>query len=173
MHTDLTNLCVPDSISIRNTIAQMDSNRNGIVLVVDGEQRLLGTVTDGDVRRAILADISLEEPVGLLLQRKSGSRFAKPITATADQEPSALLQKLQQHGILHLPLVDQEQRVVDMVSLGDFLPEEGLNLGAVIMAGGAGYRLRPLTEDLPKPMLPVGDRPLMELIIEQLRNVGI
>jgi dTDP-glucose pyrophosphorylase len=151
----------------------MDVSRIGIDLVVDGEGRLVGTITDGDVRRAILANISLEGPVNLLLERKAGSRFARPISAPADAGPATLLRTLQQHRILHLPLVDQDQRVVGLVRMDDFVPEEGPPLQAVIMAGGAGSRLRPLTEDMPKSMLPVGDRPLMELIIQQLRQAGI
>ena len=173
MYTDLGILCVTRGTLIREAIAQMDRGRTGIVLVVDGENRLLGTLTDGDVRRAILANTSLEEPVDLLLARKARSRFAHPITAPEGADRATMLAILQRHSILHLPLVDQEQRVVGLVRLGDFVTEPGPHLEAVIMAGGTGTRLRPLTEDLPKPMLPVGDRPLLELIIDQLRQAGI
>jgi NDP-sugar pyrophosphorylase family protein len=84
-----------------------------------------------------------------------------------------MLQVLQQHKILHLPLVDQDQRVVALVTLDEFVPTDEEPLMAVIMAGGLGVRLRPLTDELPKPMLPVGDRPLMEIIVRQLRASGI
>jgi NDP-sugar pyrophosphorylase family protein len=73
----------------------------------------------------------------------------------------------------HLPLVDDAGRVVDLLLRRDLVGRDGSDLAAVIMAGGYGTRLRPLTEDVPKPMLPVGDRPLMEMIIEQLRESGI
>jgi len=76
-------------------------------------------------------------------------------------------------GIRHIPLVDDEGRVVSVVLLGDLVKEYELPLRAVVMAGGFGTRLRPLTEDLPKPMLPLGSRPLLELIVEQLRDAGI
>jgi NDP-sugar pyrophosphorylase family protein len=72
-----------------------------------------------------------------------------------------------------IPVLDNEDRVVDLVMLDDLIPIQDLPLQAVIMAGGMGTRLRPLTEDLPKPMLPVGGKPLMELVIKQLRQVGI
>ena len=173
MPADLATVCVQRQISIRGAIAQIDANRNGIVLIIDQDRRLLGTVTDGDVRRAILADISLDEPVGLLLDNKLGSDYENPITVLEGQTRESMLHTLQQNGILHLPVIDREQRVVDLVTLQDLLPEEDMGLHAVIMAGGQGTRLRPLTDDLPKPMLSVGDRPLMELTIEQLKDAGI
>ena len=173
MPVDLKTLCIQRETTIRDAITQMESNRSGIVLIVDESQKLAGTVTDGDVRRAILVDTSLEEPVGLLLDRKLGSPFANPITATVGEPRESMLDTFQRHGIIHLPIVDENQRVVDLVTLQDLVPTEELGLQAVIMAGGRGTRMRPLTDDVPKPMLPVGDRPLMELTIDQLRAAGI
>jgi dTDP-glucose pyrophosphorylase/CBS domain-containing protein len=173
METDVTKYFVIEGTSIHEAVARLDANRSGIVLVVNDDQHLLGTVTDGDVRRAILADVSLDEPVRELLARKAGTSYAKPITAPVGTDRSALLKILREHSILHLPLVDLEQRVVALVKLDEFVTEEPLSLQAVIMAGGLGSRLRPLTEKLPKPMLPVGDRPLLEIIVRQLRDAGI
>jgi NDP-sugar pyrophosphorylase family protein len=79
---------------------------------------------------------------------------------------------MNQFNVNHLPLVDMGNRVVDFLQRKD-VAEIGQNLSAVIMAGGYGKRLLPLTETIPKPMLPVGDRPLLELIIQQLRRSGI
>ena len=159
MYTDLSTFCVTWGTNIRDAMAQMDVYGIGIVLVVDQERRLQGTITDGDVRRAVLADMDLDLPVDTLLARKASS--------------TNLLQTLQQHNIRHLPLVDQDHRVVALVTLDEYVPEEELPLQAVIMAGGLGTRLRPLTDQMPKPMLPVGDRPLMEIIIQQLRDANI
>ncbi len=83
------------------------------------------------------------------------------------------LDLMNQHDINHLPLVDAENRVVEFLLRKDLVPDVRLDLSAVIMAGGYGKRLLPLTENVPKPMLPVGDRPLLELIIQQLRRSGI
>jgi len=173
MAADLATLCVKREITIRHAITQMNANRNGIVLIVDQERTLAGTITDGDVRRAILAEISLDEPVELLLERKTGSRYSNPITVPAGQTREHMLRTLQEHDILHLPVVDDANRVVDLVTLKDLLPEEVQTMQAVIMAGGRGTRLQPLTDDIPKPMLPVGDRPIMELMIDQLKEAGI
>jgi NDP-sugar pyrophosphorylase family protein len=80
---------------------------------------------------------------------------------------------MNQHDINHLPIVDADNRVVEFLLRKDLAPDVRLNLPAVIMAGGYGKRLLPLTENVPKPMLPVGDRPLLELIIQRLRRAGI
>ncbi|MBI3021815.1 MAG: nucleotidyltransferase family protein [Candidatus Omnitrophica bacterium] len=173
MYTDLTTLCIGRASSLRAAIAQMDRSRFGIVLVTDDQRRLVGTITDGDIRRAILANVDLEQSVNVLLARKATTRFAKPITAAAGSDPNLYLALLKQHNILHLPLIDDEQHVVGMVTRDEFLPNEVLPLHAVVMAGGLGSRLHPLTEELPKPMLPIGNRPLLEIIIAQLREAGI
>lgn len=172
MYTDLSSLCVGLDDSIHQAISRMDISRIGIVLVVDQDRRLLGTITDGDVRRAILANVNLDDPVSAMLARKA-AHYAKPITAPEESDPGTLLSLLRQHNILHLPLVDREQRVVALVTLDEFVPEQFAPLNAVIMAGGRGSRLHPLTDELPKTMLPVGERPLLEIIVQQLRTAGI
>jgi len=163
--------------SIREVMVCIDRNRKGIALVVDEEHHLIGTVTDGDIRRAILARIGPGVPVSELLSRKADSPYPQPVTAQAGTPQSELLHLMQKRSVHQIPLMDADGRVVDLVTLDELLPEhvpdQILPLEAVIVAGGFGTRLRPLTEDLPKPMLPVGGRPLIELIIEQLRQAGI
>jgi dTDP-glucose pyrophosphorylase len=151
----------------------MNINRSGIVLVVDSDRRLLGTITDGDVRRAILDGVSLEEPSSKLLSRKQGSTHAQPITAWEGTDSKTLLATLREFHIRHLPVIDRDQRVVGMVTLDEFVPPEPTPLEAVVMAGGFGIRLRPLTDQTPKSMLPIGERPLLEFTIEQLRQSGV
>ena len=80
---------------------------------------------------------------------------------------------MNEHDIHQLPLIDREGRIVDFLLRKDILPQSQQDMQAVIMAGGYGKRLLPLTEKVPKPMLPVGERPLLELIIHQLRKAGI
>jgi dTDP-glucose pyrophosphorylase/CBS domain-containing protein len=173
MTMELEHLLVSLDNSIRQAIACIDRNRRGIVLVVDGEQRLLGTITDGDVRRAMLAGVDLKAPVSALLARKLNSAYATPVTAPVGTEPEQLVQFMLERAVQQLPLLDEVGRVAGLVTLDELLPRETLPLSAVVMAGGYGTRLQPLTEDVPKPMLPVGERPLMERIIEQLRAAGI
>ena len=173
MYTDINKLLLGPNCTIPEAIAQLDIGRVGIILILDQSGRLEGTVTDGDIRRAILNGNDLEGSIDKLLGLKGGSAYAKPITALVGTSESQLLATLQEHKILHLPIVDFQAKVVDLVTLSDLVPSQGLGLNAVVMAGGQGSRLRPLTEDVPKPMLPVGNRPLLELIIDQLRDSGV
>ena len=80
---------------------------------------------------------------------------------------------MRERALRQIPLVDAEGRVVDLVTIDQLVPDRPPPVRAVIMAGGSGRRLRPLTEDLPKPMLPVGDRPILERMIDQLRRSGV
>ena len=173
MDVDLDKLCIGHDSSIQEAVAQMDVSRIGIVLVVEPDRKLMGAITDGDVRRAALAQVDLGQPVNTLLVRKAGSPYARPISAPESADRNTLLGLLQQYSVRHLPLVDGAERVVGLVTLDDFVAEEPLRLQAVIMAGGHGSRLRPLTDDLPKPMLPVGGQPLMEITLRQLRAAGL
>lgn len=166
-------LFIPLNAPIRTALLRIDKGGMGIALIVDEQRRLLGTVSDGDIRRAILASLDLDTPVTVLLERKKAGQYSKPTTArvgTAREELLLLMRKL---TLREIPLLDDEERVVDLIGIDDLVPAEPLLLQAVIMAGGFGSRLRPLTEDMPKPMLPVGGRPLMEVLLEQLRNSGI
>lgn len=170
---DAAGLCIAKSASLRGALALMDKKRLGIILVTDARGRLAGTITDGDLRRAILAKTSLDQPLDELLARKRGTRYARPVTAPAGTPGPALLALLQRHHIRHLPLIDSKRRVSGLVTMDDFVASQTLPLQAVVMAGGQGTRLLPLTENTPKPMLHVGDRPLMEIILEQLKGAGI
>lgn len=165
-------LVAPDS-SIRQVMTCIDRNAKGIALVVDHERRLIGAVTDGDVRRAILAGLDLDLSVQALLERRASTLYPGPFTAPVGTPNSELLRMMNEWTLRHIPLVDEVGRVVGVALLSDLVKEFELPLTAVVMAGGYGTRLRPLTEDLPKPMLRVGDRPLLELIIKQLREAGI
>lgn len=173
MRTDLDLICLQADSTIRQALRQMEANHSGIVLVVDPKGRLLGTLTDGDMRRAMLANLDFDQPITVIMARKAKSLHAHPITARANGNPDLYLSRLKKHHISHLPLVDANRRVVGLVTLDDFFPNKVLPLFTVVMAGGEGNRLRPLTDDLPKPMLPLGDKPLMEITIQRLKDAGI
>ncbi|MBI4367485.1 MAG: nucleotidyltransferase family protein [Deltaproteobacteria bacterium] len=165
--------CLPITATIRETIASIDRNNKGIVLIVDAEHRLLGTITDGDVRRAILAGANIDSPIEALLAKKLDGKYSKPITAAVSATSAELLHLMHTHRVYQIPLVDTEGRIRQLVTMNDLLPEEELPLRAVVMAGGFGARLKPLTDAVPKPMLPVGGRPLLERVIHQLSRSGI
>lgn len=165
--------CVYPDTTIREAVERINKNAKGIALVVDDGLRLLGTVVDGDIRRAILDNIDLEEPVSKILERKEGSPYAEPVTAPVGSSREELLELMDRYGVEQIPLVDAERHVREIVIQKELLPSGDLPVHAVVMAGGKGIRLRPLTEDTPKPMLPIQDRPLLEYILEQLRKAGI
>ncbi|MBI2058268.1 MAG: nucleotidyltransferase family protein [Nitrospirae bacterium] len=173
MRTDQERFCIDGRSTVREAMARMTANGLSIVLVVDEGRRLVGTITDGDVRRAILADTNLDAPVENLLRAKKGTRFERPVTAREGATAERCIALFQKHRMFHLPILDSEGRVAGLVSQKEFLPDEICSVRAVVVAGGEGRRLRPLTEELPKPMLPVGDRPLIERIVGQLRDAGI
>jgi len=154
--------------TLREALQCIDAGAEGIALVVDADRKLLGTITDGDLRRAMLAGVDMDsETVATLL----GAR--RPVTARAGAGAGALRKLMKDHSLRHIPLVDDAGRVIELALLRELALEDELPLTAVVMAGGLGTRLRPLTETLPKPMLPVGDRPVMEHVVEQLQKVGI
>jgi dTDP-glucose pyrophosphorylase/CBS domain-containing protein len=165
-------LCLTVERTIRDVIGAIERAGKGIALVVDDAGRLLGTITDGDVRRALLENLPVETPVAELLRRKPAP-YLRPITAPVGTERAKLLHIMHEQVVHQLPLVDADERVVELATLDDLLPDQAAPLQAVIMAGGFGERLRPLTQDVPKPMLHVGDRPLLQRTIEQLREAGI
>ena len=173
MTRDFSSLVVSEATSVRNVISCIDRNGKGIAIVLDGDQHLIATVTDGDIRRAILAGIDVELPIRELLNRRSNVSHEGPITAPVGTADTTLLHIMAETTVRHIPLVDQDNRVIDVALLSELVREYELPLRAVVMAGGFGTRLRPLTDELPKPMLPVGNRPLLELIVEQLRDAGI
>jgi CBS domain-containing protein len=152
----VSDICITADSSIRQAMACIDSGDAQIALVVDENQRLLDTITDGDVRRAILASIDLDSPVSVLQDRRAGSPYPEPVTAPLNAERAVLLRLMQQRGVRQMPLLDESQRVAGLATLRDLLVGELLPLRAVVMAGGYGHRLKPLTDDLPKPMLPIG-----------------
>jgi dTDP-glucose pyrophosphorylase/CBS domain-containing protein len=173
--TGLAELVLRADATVREAMACIDRNRRGIALVVDEAGHLAGTVTDGDIRRAMLADLDLETPLDALLERQRALDERRPVPLTAPVgTPAAELVSLMQHyDVRQIPLVDEDGCVQELVSLHELIETEGPPLRAVVMAGGFGTRLGALTAETPKPMLPVGDRPLLERIIAQLRDAGI
>jgi len=173
MDKDLSQVFIRPEHTIRQAIACIDRTPAKIALVLDGKRKLLDTITDGDVRRAILRNIDLDETVDSLLKLKLSWTSSSPVSAPFGTEHAVLLQMMKDRSVRHIPLVDESNRVVDLVKLDDLLPGEALPMQAVVMVGGFGTRLSPLTEEVPKPMLPIGNRPLLEFIIDQLRQAGI
>ncbi len=170
MYADIKDICLSPQVTVADVISALNRNLKGIVLLVDEGRRLLGSITDGDVRRAFLAGTNLEDLAVSILEAKGRTQ---PITAPLGTSGSELLKLMKSHAIRQIPLLDDRGRVADLVTMADLVPDDDTCLQAVIMAGGFGTRLRPMTQSTPKPMLPVGDRPVLEYLMEQLRQAGI
>ncbi|HEU4832861.1 MAG TPA: nucleotidyltransferase family protein [Pyrinomonadaceae bacterium] len=171
--TELERVTVNPNSSVRQVMECIDQSAKGIALVLDEQRHLIGTVTDGDIRRAILAGMDLELSISELLSQRQPVFASGAITAPLGTDDTALLHLMTENGVRHIPLVDADGCVADISFLTELVKEYELPLRALVMAGGYGNRLRPLTEELPKPMLPVGNKPLLELIVEQLKHAGI
>lgn len=150
---------------MRDAIDVIDRSGLKVVMVVDSDRTLLGLVTDGDIRRALLRGHDLTTSLETIMTRH-------PKTAPAGTSKTALLSRLRHEQILHLPLVDGENRVIDLAYLPEIESLPSFPNSVVIMAGGLGQRLRPITETIPKPMVEVGGRPLLHTTVEMLVSQG-
>jgi dTDP-glucose pyrophosphorylase len=165
---------ITTSETVRSLMALMDRCALGIALVIDDQRRLEATITDGDVRRAVLAGVELDQSVShLLATRKLSSGQDGPIVAPLGTSPEELRRLMAEFHIRQIPILDVERRVVDIALDSDYFAASTLPLDGFIMAGGFGRRLMPLTETCPKPMLQVNGTPLMERLICKLRAAGI
>jgi dTDP-glucose pyrophosphorylase/CBS domain-containing protein len=162
----IESVVIRPSSTITEAIIQLDRAGTGALLLCTVDRKLFGLLSDGDIRRAVLKGISLEDSCESIASRT-------PMTTGPAISANQALQLMNQHDINHLPVIDADGTVVDLLLRRDIVSDERVDLAAVVMAGGYGKRLLPLTEDIPKPMLPVGDKPLLERTIEQLRRAGI
>jgi dTDP-glucose pyrophosphorylase len=157
---------VPETGTIRDAMTALDRGAGRISLAIDDEGRLVGVVTDGDIRRALLRGASLDDPLAIALTRNHASVGPK-------EGRSEALELMRARRLAAIPVVDEASRPIGLHLLHEFLePQERPNW-AVVMAGGQGTRLRPLTERVPKPMLRVAGRPILERIVLHLAGFGI
>lgn len=159
------NICISQDKSILDAISIIDRGVCQTALVTDADYRLLGVVSDGDVRRAILRGHDLRTPVAQIMN-------PHPVTVSAAEGYGTALVHLRSLDLRYIPVVDDAGRMVDFWSVEQLLRFNALPNPVVVMAGGLGSRLAPLTEDVPKPMLPVGGRPLLEHILQHFASMG-
>lgn len=156
---------ISSSSRIRETIQLIDSSGIQFVVVVDDQGRLLGTVTDGDLRRGMLKGLALDQSVNLVMN-------AKPVTCPYQTPLSEIYKRMSAKKLRHIPLVDENNKVVGIQLSEDFFGFKKLDNSVVLMAGGLGRRLAPLTNDQPKPLLRVGDQPILEIILKNFIDAG-
>ena len=164
---DLRRICLPPGATARQAMQVLEEQHRGIALVVDEGGRLLGTITDGDLRRSMLRGLGSEDRADAIMQSQpicGRPQMSRREISNLMNRPSGRVQQL--------PIVTEDGIVRDVVFLSDLLQGVEVGTKAVVMAGGDGTRLRPLTFDTPKPLLPVAGKPIAEIIVEQLLEAG-
>ena len=156
---------VPHGGRLRDALFAIDRSGGEIALVVDDSRKLIGTLTDGDVRRALLKGASLEAPLAQFLHRDF-------TTARSGAGRAEILDLMQARQIRQVPVVDAAGRLVGLHLLDAILGTLERPNWAVVMAGGKGTRLRPITEHVPKPMIRVAGRPILERLLLHLVGYG-
>jgi len=156
---------LPTDVTLQEAISNLDATALQIALIVSPDGVLVGTITDGDIRRGLLRGLDLNSKIDLIIYRE-------PLVVPPHLDRDTVLQLMQANKIRQLPVVDEDQCVVGLHLWDDLMvPRQRANL-MVIMAGGQGTRLRPHTESCPKPLLPIGGKPILEHIIERARADG-
>ena len=148
-------------------LKQINSLKTGplVLFVVDEENRMVGTLTDGDSRRALIAGASVNDPVSKVMHRDFNF-----LTEGVDNDVHHLHEQKQKK--MHLiPVLDKNHHIIDIIDLEHF--QTRLPVDAVIMAGGKGERLRPLTEKTPKPLLKIGDKCIIDYNVDNLIRCGV
>lgn len=167
-------LLIPENTFIKDALKKLDKTAKKVLLIVDNEKRLLGTLTDGDIRRYILSGRSLENDIKEVFNKD-------PVFLREEEFSLATAKKIiLEKKIELLPILDKKDKIVDFLSWNELFSEKKhpkkrkiLNIPVIIMAGGKGTRLDPFTKILPKPLIPIGDKPIIEIIIEEFKMQGV
>jgi dTDP-glucose pyrophosphorylase len=151
--------------TLQQAIKNLTETGFQIALIVSSDKALLGTLTDGDIRRGLLSGLDLESSIESIVYRE-------PLVVPPQLGQENILQLMQANGIHQLPVVDVDKRPVGLHLWDELLVPEIRSNPMVVMAGGKGTRLRPHTENCPKPLLKVGNKPILEHIIERAKSQG-
>lgn len=151
--------------TLLDTIEIIDRAALQIALVIDRDERLVGVVTDGDIRRALIRGLSLQQPVQEVMNKR-------PKVASLQDSKAQLIAMMEGHHLYQLPVVDEHGKVVRLESLQALYKQPSFPNIVFLMAGGFGKRLKPYTDDCPKPLLEIGGKPILETIIENFVKSG-
>ncbi|GCD11351.1 nucleotidyltransferase family protein [Clostridium tagluense] len=165
MKFSIDKYCIGASSTIKEAMVVIDKNLTGGALVVNENNELVGTITDGDIRRAILKEASINDSI-------ENTYFKNFKFVTEEHSKKKAKEYMLSNKIRQVPVIDKDKKLIDLYFLDDIISYEKKDNYVFILAGGLGTRLRPLTETVPKPMLTVGDKPILELIIEQFKEYG-
>ncbi|WP_338303276.1 nucleotidyltransferase family protein [Erythrobacter sp. Dej080120_24] len=156
---------LPVDATLAQTIKNLNEVGVKLALCVDSDGRLLGSISDGDLRRGLLRGLSMEDPVREIVN-------SKPLVVPEGTERQMVRALMQANKVQQVPVVDSSGRVAGLHLWDELDTPPAHDYPMVIMAGGKGTRLRPYTEDCPKPMLPVAGKPMLQHIIERAQSQG-
>jgi dTDP-glucose pyrophosphorylase len=162
---DWSQITLKISDSFEKAIKVLDSGGLRVTLVVDKNNKLLGIITDGDVRRALLKHLPMDSLVKDIMN-------ANPTTAFKLDSTEMVLSKMKSRDLLHIPIIDENSVVVGLETIQHLTNKNIYDNPVFLMAGGFGTRLHPLTEDTPKPLLNVGKHPILETILSRFIKTG-
>lgn len=163
--SDWRKVVVSPEQPIIDTMKQIDETTMQFAAVVDEEGVLVGTVTDGDIRRGILKGIALDEPISSVMNKT-------PVCGEEGRSTSYYKKLLLENKLKQLPIISSERKLIRVVFLTSLENDRHKPNRVILMVGGLGTRLRPLTEHIPKPMLHIGNKPILETIIESFKSYG-
>ncbi len=172
MEKNIKKFMITKDISIKEAMRKMGAAGEKILFVVDENKCLVGSVSDGDIRRWVLSEGGLTESVDKLYNKK-------PITVNEDYDVQAVKEMMLEDKIEWIPVIDKKRDIQDVLLWDNIFGEEGqykrgkIDMPVMIMAGGRGTRLDPFTKILPKPLIPVGDKTIIELILDKYNAYGI
>lgn len=170
MNHKIKEISIDKQTSIIAALKQMDENSHKLLLVLDDE-KFHSLLSIGDIQRAIIANVQLDEPVTKILR-------SEVRVANVNDDKDKIMSYMKERRNDFMPIIDDEKRVVDVIFWDDLFESKrekenpNLKLPVVIMAGGKGSRLRPLTNVLPKPLIPIGDQTMLEDIMDRFTDVG-
>ncbi len=162
---NMDNLIIFEESSIKEALKIIDKGAIKIAIVVDKQNKLLGVLGDGDIRRGLLKNYTLEDSIEELYCKT-------PIVAFNTESKERIIQKAIKNQVYQIPIIDENKTLMDIVNLATLLNVNKKRNQVILMAGGLGTRLRPLTEDTPKPLLKVGNKPILETIIRNFASHG-
>jgi len=162
---DIQDIIVKSNITIKQALGIIDKSSKQILLVIDENEKLIGTLNDGDIRRGLLGGISLEDEIEKIY-------FKNPTVASINDTKESIIRLAASKKIHQIPLVDSDGKLVGLDILDELIGKKKKPNKVVLMVGGLGTRLRPLTENTPKPMLMVGHKPILQTIVEKFAEYG-
>lgn len=158
-------LLITQEFTIKEALKVIDKGTKRIAIVVDSSNKLLGTLNDGDIRRALLNDKTLDTKIIDVYHKN-------PSVCSIHDTKETIIKTAIKNKVYQIPIVDDEYKLVDVEDLATLLSIQTRKNKVIIMAGGLGTRLKPLTDNIPKPLLKVGSKPILETIIENFSNYG-